>query len=200
MYSVKENNFFNNRPFIGFIGESRDLSSIITDLNEIKLKPNWKVKNIIDNLESLKVLGFSNEILKKKIKDLSYSEYKLVLLVRTCELKPNIVILNNLDLGLNHKIKSNISKYIKMVNANSKVNFIVISNDILFINRIAKHLIVSKNKIIKYQGDVLTAIKQGLVPKPPIIEFIDMANKSNAKLDYTLDNKELLKAIYRSVF
>ena len=200
MYSIKDNNFFNNRPFIGFMGESKDLSAIIDDLNEIKLKPNWKVKSIIENHESLKSLGLNDSILKKKVKDLSDSELKLITLVRTCELEPNIVILNNLDLGLNHRIKSNISKYLKMVNANSKVNFIVISNDILFINRICKHLIISKNKIIKYQGDILIAIKQGLVSKPPIIEFIDMANESGANLDYTLDNKELLKAIYRSVF
>jgi hypothetical protein len=57
-----------------------------------------------------------------------------------------------------------------------------------------------KNKIIKYQGDIITAIKQDLIEKPVIIKFIDMANEKNAKLDYTLDNKELLKGIYRSVF
>ena len=30
-------------------------------------------------------------------------------------------------------------------------------------------------------------------------EFIEMSNKKGANLDYTLDSKELLKDIYRSV-
>ena len=125
--------------------------------------------------------------------DISIKE--LIFLVVT-----NIIILNNFDLGFNNKIKSKISKLIKTVNAENKTNFIVISNDINFINKTTKHIIISKNKIIKYQGDILTAIKQGFIDKPPIISFIDMANEKGANLDYTLDSKELLKGIYRSVF
>ena len=200
MYSNGDNKYFYNRSFIGFIGEASDLSTIVNDLNEIKLKPNRKVKSIIRDINALETLGLNSNILKCKIKDLSYTEYKLIMLIKVCELKTNLVVLNNLDLGLNHKVKSYVSKYLKVVNANYKTNFIVISNDLLFINKVAKHIIISKNKIIKYQGDAITAIKQGLIEKPPIIKFIDMANKENAQLDYTLDNKELLKAIYRSVF
>ena len=63
-----------------------------------------------------------------------------------------------------------------------------------------KTIIIMKNGIIKYQGDLLNGILQGLLPKPEIIKFIDLANKKSANLAYTLDEKELLKDIYRSVF
>ena len=56
-----------------------------------------------------------------------------------------------------------------------------------------------KNKIIKYQGDLLTAIKQELVNPPEIINFINLANEKEANLSLTLDHKDLLKDIYRSV-
>lgn len=194
------NDKFNNRSFTGFIGEITDLSHIINDINKIKLKRNIKVKRIIKNDEDLKMLGLSKKILKTKIKDLSESEYKLVLLIKTCALKPNIIILNNFDLGFNYKTKSKISKYIKTINALYNINFIIITNDLLFINKNAKHIIIAKNEIIKYQGDILTAIKQGLLEKLPIIDFIDLAREKNKKIEYTLDKKELLRLIYRSVF
>ena len=58
-----------------------------------------------------------------------------------------------------------------------------------------------KNQIIKYQGTIINGIKAGFIPKNEIINFIDEANKEkNAELEYYLETKELLKAIYRSVF
>ena len=58
-----------------------------------------------------------------------------------------------------------------------------------------------KNQIIKYQGTIINGIKAGFIPKNEIINFIDEANKEKkAELEYYLETKELLKAIYRSVF
>ena len=202
MYSNSTNNgYFNNKSFIGFLGEASDLKPLINDLNILKINHNLRVKKVIsNNIEYLDMLGLNKEILKKRIKYLSSSEHKLIELIKVCNLKPELVILNNFDLGFNYKTKSKISRFIKTVNANYKTNFIIITNDLLFINKNTKHIIISKNKIIKYQGDIISAIKQGIVDKPEIIKFIDLANEHGANLEYTLDNKELLKAIYRSVF
>lgn len=201
MYSnSNNNNYFKNRPFTSLYGELNDLSTIVNDLEDISLKKATKVKKLVNNIDFINMLGLSPDILKLKLNEISYSEYKLVLLIHICEKHPELVILNNIDLGFNHKDKSKISKFIKLINAEFKTNFIIISNDVLFLNKVSKHLIITKNKIIKYQGDIISAIKQGLLPKPPIIEFIEMANEKGANLSYTLDNKELLKDIYRSKF
>ena len=195
------NGYINNKNFIGFFGEQEDLTSIISNLETVKIKPNSKVKKVIsNNTEYLNLLNLSESILNKKIKELSYSEYKLIMLIKISIMHPNIIILNNFDLGLNYKVKSKVSRFIKTINATFHTNFIIISNDVLFINKNAKHIIISRNKIIKYQGDLITAIRQNKLPKPPILEFIDLANEQGAKLTDTLDSKELLKDIYRSVF
>jgi ABC-type multidrug transport system ATPase subunit len=202
MYSFDEHNScFHNNRFLGFIGESSDLLSLVPNTYGANMKLNMTVKKTIqNNLKFLDLLGLSRELLKMKIKDLSYSQYKLVMLMQVCNMSPKVVILNNFDLGFNHKMKSKISKFIKTINANSKTKFIIITNDIFFINKNAKNIIIAKNKIIKYQGDIISAIKQNLIEKPEIIKFIDLANEKGANLDYTLDSRELLKAIYRSVF
>ncbi len=201
MYSNSINNkYFNNRAFIAFMGEVSDLNTIVSDISDTKLKPNKKVKKFINNIAYLDIVGLSYDVLKMRVGTLSDTKLKLIKLINVCEKHPHLIILNNFDLGFNYKDKSKISKLIKTINAEYKTNFIVISNDLIFLNKISKHLIISKNRIIKYQGDIISAIKQGLVDKPPIIDFIDLANKKKAKLSYTLDNKELLKDIYRSVF
>lgn len=194
------NNYFANKNITGFIGEITDLEAIVKDICHVSIKDKEKVKKLFkENISDFNLLGLDG-ITNLKYKDLSHGEKKLVDLVYTCNKRPSIIILNNFDLGFNSKMKNKISKYIKTVNASFNINFIIISNDVLFINKNAKHIIISKNKIIKYQGDIITALKQDLISKPPIIEFIDMANEKGANLDYTLDSKELLKAIYRSVF
>ena len=201
MYSnLQDKGYFINKSFIGLLGDTRDISALISNVNKVKLNHNMKVKRIVKKLEYLDLLELNKDILKMRIKDLSYSEYKMVLLMKVCSLEPDVVILNNFDLGFNYKVRSKIVKFIKTINATNNTRFIIISNDILFINKCSKYLMLVKNKIIKYQGDIISAIKQDLVDKPQIIKFIDLANEKNAKIDYTLDNKELLKAIYRSVF
>ena len=82
-----------------------------------------------------------------------------------------------------------------------QIKFIIISNNPVYLNNISKDIIVMKNQIIKYQGTIINGIKSGFIPKNEIINFIDEANKEkNAELEYYLETKELLKAIYRSVF
>ena len=82
-----------------------------------------------------------------------------------------------------------------------QIKFIIISNNPVYLNNISKDIIVMKNQIIKYQGTIINGIKAGFIPKNEIINFIDEANKEkNAELEYYLETKELLKAIYRSVF
>ena len=196
-----DNSFFSDKNFLGFIGEYEDLTNLISNLTSIRINLNHKVKKeISNNTELLNLLGLPNDLLKTKIKDLSSGEIKLIKLIKIANLHPELIVLNNFDLGFNYKEKSKISRFIKTINATYHTNFIIITNDLLFINKNTKNIIVSKNKIIKYQGDLITAIKQNLIPKPVIIEFIDKANLKDVNLDYTLDHKELLKAIYRSVF
>ena len=111
-----------------------------------------------------------------------------------------LIVLNYFDVGFNGKFKRKIIKLIKLIRASLGINFVVISNDVVFVNKVVKHVVVCNKKIIKFQGKVLDAIKEGYIEEPPIYDFIKLANDKGANLEYTLDSKDLLKDIYRSVF
>ena len=59
-----------------------------------------------------------------------------------------------------------------------------------------------KNNELVYNGKMSSVISENrkLIDEPEILRFINLANKRGAKLDLTLDSKELLKDIYRSVY
>ena len=204
MYSNQPNNgYFAVRQLVGFYGEIDDLSILIDNIkiDEINVKYSDIVKiNSIDNKDYFEILDLDSEFLNKKISDLSYSEYKILLLLDIVIKNPKLMILNYFDVGFNSKYKRKIIKLIKFIKASLNINFIVISNDVNFMNKLVKHVIVCKNKIIKYQGSIINAIKEEYIEEPPIYNFVRLANEKGANLEYTLDGKDLLKDIYRSVF
>ena len=106
MYSVNPNNgYFNKKNFVGFYGNECDLGILIDNLDEVKLD-NKKVKKYIKyNKEYFDILGLDKDILNKKVNELGYSDYKLVLLLHLLSKNPSVIVLNYFDMGFNHKDK-----------------------------------------------------------------------------------------------
>ena len=202
MYSNQPNNgYFTVKQLVGFYGEIDDLSILIDNIKIDEINVKYKVKKYLEyNKDYFEILDLDSEFLNKKISDLSYSEYKILLLLDIVSKNPKLMILNYFDVGFNSKYKRKIIKLIKFIKASLNINFIVISNDVNFMNKLVKHVIVCKNKIIKYQGSIINAIKEEYIEEPPIYNFVRLANEKGANLEYTLDGKDLLKDIYRSVF
>ncbi|MDD4187275.1 MAG: hypothetical protein PHX04_00660 [Bacilli bacterium] len=196
-----ENNYFKNKNIIGLIGEYSDLLSLVNKPDKINTNFNQTVKKCLGK-ETYLIENFSlnKDIVNKKIKNLSQTELKILTLIKTIEINPELIILKNFEIGINEKYLNTIVKFLKNINIERKIKIVVLSNNPLFLNKITKTIIIMKNNIIKYQGEIIPAIASGLLPKPEIIKFIDLANKKGAGLDYTLDGKELLKDIYRSVY
>ncbi|MDD2504682.1 MAG: hypothetical protein PHF21_00215 [Bacilli bacterium] len=202
MYIKKiSNNYLKNKDIIGLVGEYSDLITLVNDVESIKINSNVKVKFYLKNeVNLLEKFNLSKNINNKKIKELSTTELKILTLIKIISLNPELIILNNFEIGINEKYLNTIVRFLKNINLERKIKIIILSKNTLFLNKISKKIIIMKNNIIKYQGEILSAIKQGLLPKPEILNFIDLANEKGAKLDYTLDEKELLKDIYRSVY
>ncbi len=202
MYLKKiQNNYFKNKNIIGLVGEYEDLISLVNNIEYIDLNVNSKVKHYLkESINLLEKFSLHNDIINKKISDLSSTEFKIISLIKIIELNPELIILNNFEIGINEKYLNNFVRFLKNINAERGIKIIVLSNKIPFLNKMTKTIIIMKKGIIKYQGDLLNSILQGLLPKPEIIKFIELANKKKAGLAYTLDEKELLKDIYRSVF
>lgn len=194
------NSYFVNKDFIGFVGEVADLKFLIREINVQGYNPDKTVRSYVpDGEEYLKALGINSTIFNVTLEDLSKTDLKLVKLIKAILLKPKMIILNNVEIGINDRIANRLSRFIKTMNEVFGIKFMVISKNPLFLTQSTKDILVMKNGIIRYQGDLLLALKQKVLDKPPIIKMIDMANKKGANLEYTLDDKELLKAIYRSV-
>lgn len=206
MYCNRSNDILKNNVITGIYGDKIDLIKYGFDFYGIEYDDEWTVKRFlngykfkVDNniLEIFSELEISYSLLKRKLKDLSKGQFKLILLVYTILNKKTVVILDYFDKGLSYKYKKRIINYLK-----SKYNgsLVVISNDLIFLNNMCKYLIVFKDGNIVY-NDVFENIYKSRIKidYPPIVKFIRLANKKNAKLSYTVDNKELLKDIYRSV-
>ena len=206
MYSNRSNDILKNNVITGIYGDKIDLIKYGFDFYGIEYDDEWTVKRFlngykfkVDNniLEIFSELEISYSLLKRKLKDLSKGQFKLILLVYTILNKKTVVILDYFDKGLSYKYKKRIINYLK-----SKYNgcLVVISNDLIFLNNMCKYLIVFKDGNIVY-NDVFENIYKSRIKidYPPIVKFIRLANKKNARLSYTVDNKELLKDIYRSV-
>ena len=194
------NNYFKNKKFIGFVGEITDLKVLIKNIEGLEFNKNKTVKSYIAKSEDyLKALGLKPSILDVKIGQLASTDLKLIKLIKAILLKPKLIILNNIEIGINDRIANRISRFIKTMNETFEIKFMVISKNPLYIAQTSKNILVMKNCIIKYQGSLMLALKQDMLEKPPIIKMIDIANKKAANLDYTLEDKELLKAIYRSI-
>ena len=206
MFSNKSNELIRDNTITGIYGDKLDLIRCGLEFDGILYDDEWTVKRFLNGyklkmderiLELFSELEISYSLLKRKIKTLSKTQLKLIFLTYSILNKKNILVLDYFDKGLSFKVKKRIINFLK---TRYKGSIIVISNDIVFLDLLCSHLIVFENERIVFNDEFKNVYKSRVnVEFPEIIKFIRLANKSNAKLSYTVDNKELLKDIYRSV-
>ena len=206
MYTEKNNELFIKDKFTAIYKDKIDLINYGIEFDGIDYDDEWTVKRFlngykfkIDNriLEIFKELEINPIILNRKIKNLGSGIFKLVLLVYMILNPKNILVLDYFDKGLSYKYKKLIINYLKR---NYNKTLIVISNDLVFLNSLCERLIVFDKDKIVFNDEFNKIYKSNIkIEYPEIIKFIRLANKRKAKLSYTVDNKELLKDIYRSI-
>ena len=187
----------------GFYGDVLDLLNLGFEIDGIVYDEAWSVSRF---LKGHKVFGLDLRIdaifkyldidisLKNvKLGHLSKTDFKFILLAKVLLLNKN-----NIDVGLTSKEQKRLIKIIKMLKKDGKT-VVIISNNLVFMSSVIDHVVIINNGSIFYEGNLDDLIKLRDVPDTEIIKFIKLANKSGANLNYTLDSKELLKDIYRSV-
>lgn len=206
MYTNKSNELIKKNTITGIYGDKIDLVKHGIEFDGIEYDDEWTVKKFLNGyklkiddriLEIFSELEISYSLLKRKIKTLSKCQFKLILLVYVVLNKKNIIVLDYFDKGLSFKYKKRIINFLKTKYSGS---IVVISNDLVFLDLLCNNLIVFENGKIVFDDEIKNIYKSKVnIEYPEIVKFIRLANKSNAKLSYTVDNKELLKDIYRSV-
>jgi len=203
MYSNKNYGMFDQKINC-FYGDKLDLINLGYEFNGIEYDDEWLVKKFLnenkfqnDINDLFNELDIKESLLKKKIIELSKGEFKLILFVYILLNKKEIIVFDYFDKCLSFKYKKRLINYLK-TKYNGKLVFI--SNDLVFLNTLSNNIIVFKDGEIIYNDEFNKLYKSDIkLEYPSVIKFIDLANKKDAKLSYTVDRKELLKDIYRSV-
>lgn len=197
-----------DKQITGFYGDVLDLIKLGVDVQGIEYDDEWTVKKFLNGLHFkynkridyiFKYLELDTRILKIKIKELTKTDFKFVLLAKLLLINKNIIIFDYFDVGLSYKDKKRLVKIIRTLKHDGKT-ILIISKNLVFLSQIIDSISVVKNEKIVYNGKMIDLLKLDLVHDEEIVKFIKLANKKNANLDMTLDSKELLKDIYRSVY
>lgn len=203
----KVDNFIEN-TITGFYGDVVDLLRLGIDVEGIIYDDEWTVKRFLNGhrlkLNSridgiFKYLELDKRILNIKLKNLSKCDFKFVLLAKLLINNKKIIIFDYFEVGLTYKDQKRLIRIMRTLKHDG-ITLIIISKNLVFMNQIVDSIQVVKDEEIIYNGKMLQLVKDELIDDPEIIKFIKLANKKGANLDITLDSKELLKDIYRSVY
>ena len=192
----------------GFYGDVLDLLNLGVLIDGIVYDDAWSVSRFLKGhnifgLDSridaiFKYLDIDISLKNVKLGHLSKTDFKFILLAKVLLLNKNNIVFDYFDVGLTSKEQKRLIKIIKMLKKDGKT-VVIISNNLVFMSSVIDHVVIINNGSIFYEGNLDDLIKLRDVPDTEIIKFIKLANKSGANLNYTLDSKELLKDIYRSV-
>lgn len=192
----------------GFYGDVLDLLNLGFEIDGIVYDEAWSVSRFLKGhkvfgLDSridaiFKYLDIDTSLKNVKLGHLSKTDFKFILLAKVLLLNENNIVFDYFDVGLTSKEQKRLIKIIKMLKKDGKT-VVIISNNLVFMSSVIDHVIIINSGSIFYEGNLDDLIKLRDVPDTEIIKFNKLANKSGANLNYTLDSKELLKDIYRSV-
>lgn len=191
---------------VGVIGDINDLLNEGFDIEGLMYDDNWTVKRFLNGfrfkineriITLFNMLELDLELLNKKIKNISRTDFKFVLLTYAILKNYKTIIFDHMDLNMSHKDKKKLLNFIRKIK-NDELSFIFLSTNMEFLYKVSNHLIIFNEGKIVYD-DLIDNVYNESIIDSKIIKFINLANNKGANLTYTFDRKELLKDIYRSV-
>ena len=173
-----------------------------TVLDELTLINKYPELEVLGNI--LKLFGYTNEFFDKNIKDLSTTEKICLNILRNVEKAKDIIVFNNLFLGLDLNSQKSL---IRIINYLCEINYIVIirSDDVNVLYKCADYSILATKTIIKYDetDKIYTGVKYLMKHKfdVPTLSYITYKAKEekNVRLFYRKDVRDIIKDIYKHV-
>ena len=196
---------FGKYELVGIVDKHYDfIYNRVYDIRKLEYSGSYKVKNYIalekitnkDITEKLiNEFEISDDILSKRLKELSSGELAKVLILKLCVGPAKVIILDHIDAYLNNRDLTNILSGIKRYSDIIKKTILFRTNRVENIVINCTRFIVSRDGNIVYNGTDINKLSE----KTDIMRFVDAANEHKAKLQYYKEPNDLLKAIYRSV-
>jgi energy-coupling factor transporter ATP-binding protein EcfA2 len=196
---------------VGFMSDTNEdefLGITIEEDFALKLKfYNFNEEKIEERIKaSLKMVGLEENILDKKIEELSTGEARRVSLAKTLLLNPEIIILDNPTFTLDSESKQNLIKLLKLLKRRYKKTIVIASNDIEFIHKVTDYIYVLDHGKIILEGNKYEIfkeekkLKKNNIISPYIIRIPNkVLEEKGLKIGYRDEINDLIKDIYRYV-
>ncbi len=177
--------------------------SVLKEISNIMNNYNYKTDNVVKHVvQSLRIVGLDESFLDRDPNELSRVEKKKVELASVISYNPEVLVLDNFDIGLSYREKEYFRKlFLKLKNKYNKT-IILISNNAEFLFDIVDDvhliykgkLVLSEGKDIFYNSNLYKYVN---IPK--IIEFTKYVEMNGYDIKKCTDIKELIKELYRNV-
>ena len=194
------------RKKVGFVYTSSDEFIGKTVKEEIKQTMKnfgYKASNVTKHVvDSLKIVGISEDYLDRDPNTLSYTEKKKLKLASAMSYNPSVLVLEDFDKGLLFKEREYFRKlFLKLKNKFNKTIILITKDLTAMFDLVDKMHVINKGKLVisggkeKFYDNKLYKY----VEMPKIVEFTKYAQECGHNiLEYT-DIKELIKELYRNV-
>lgn len=208
VYTDTKHELFEDNKIIGLYGDIQDLLIKNVDIEGIIYNDEVTVKRFLNGLhltinkkifDYFKLFELDEEILNKKIYEIPKTNLKYILLIYTLIHDKKYIILDYFEYGLTIKEQKKLINKLRLLKEDKCI--IIVSKNLVFLSKIVDKLIVVNNNEFIFNGTIKEFLSSDIFKNYdlPIIDFINKVHKKGGKLDNTLDDKELLKDIYRSV-
>lgn len=194
------------RKKVGFVYTSSDEFIGKTVKEEIKQTMKnfgYKASNVTKHVvDSLKIVGISEDYLDRDPNTLSYTEKKKLKLASAMSYNPSVLVLEDFDKGLLFKEREYFRKlFLKLKNKFNKTIILITKDLTAMFDLVDKTHVINKGKLVISGGKEIFYDDKlyKYVEMPKIVEFTKYAQECGHNiLEYT-DIKELIKELYRNV-
>lgn len=186
VYQIPENSFFN---------------IYVKDELEFALK-NFNIN--VNLIEFIKLVGLKEEILNKRIDELSSGEKRLIAILCVLIYNPKIVLLDEPTVNLDYKNKKKVISLIKKLKKSGKT-ILIVSHDINLLYELCDDIVaLSYGKVVLYGNTMdvfneVSVLKKYDISIPSVVLFENYALEKNKKLLKSKNVNDLIKEIYRNV-
>lgn len=154
----------------------------------------------------LKLVGLKEDILNKKLNNLSNGERRMIAIASILIYNPSIILFDEPTIGLDYKNKKIVIQLIKNLKNRFGKTIIIVSHDVDLLYELCdKLIIINDGKLLLY-GDAISVYKEiDIINKyniaiPKIVSFERLArDKKNIKLINRKTVNDLIKEVYRNV-
>ena len=184
-----------------FLNTVKEHMEFIIKYYKLTIKdPNKKILN------SLKIVGLSNDYLEKNITSLSNSELKLIQLAISLLSNPDIILLDEPFINLDTKNEKKILVLLNKLKDHYKKTIVIASHDSNMLYKYTSKIIIIKNNKILIEGktkevyEKVAYLIRNKIEIPDIVMFTYKAkHDKNIHIDYHRDIRDLIKDIYKHV-